>query len=56
MGSATAMAVLVGILAVILVGAFLIVWMRDKNRSQEVAEDPERLDTDPTRPNHSSGQ
>jgi hypothetical protein len=45
------MAVLVGILAVILVGAFLAVWLRDKNRSQEVADDPGRLDTDSTRHN-----
>jgi hypothetical protein len=42
------MVVLVIVLAVILVGGFLVVWMRDKNRSQAVAEDSGRFDSDPS--------
>jgi uncharacterized membrane protein YqiK len=41
------MVVLVIVLAVILVGGFLVVWMRDKNRSHAVAEDSGRFDGDP---------
>jgi len=41
---ATGMAVLIGVLAVIMVAAFLVVWLRDRNRSQDVADDPERPD------------
>lgn len=46
MGSATSMAILIGVLALILVGAFLAVWTRDRNRSHEQAGDPGRTDTD----------
>ncbi len=42
------MIVLVIVLAVILVGGFLVVWLRDKNRSHAVAEDSGRFDADPT--------
>jgi hypothetical protein len=47
MGSATSMAILIGVLALILVGAFLAVWTRDRNRSHEQSGDPARTDTDP---------
>lgn len=40
----TAMAVLLGILVPVLLGAFLFLWRRDKERSDKVADDPERLD------------
>lgn len=55
MGSAAWMAVLIGVLAVILVGAFLAVWMRDRNRSHEVADDQGRFEADPSRRNQSPG-
>jgi hypothetical protein len=45
---ATGMVVLIIVLAVILVGGFMAVWMRDKNRSHAVAEDSGRFDADPT--------
>lgn len=48
---ATAMAVLLVVLAIVLVGGFMTVWKRDKDRSEDVAEDPSRLDTD--HPRHS---
>jgi len=47
----TGMAILLGVLAVILVGAFLAVWMRDKRRSHETAHDSGRLDSDPSHHN-----
>jgi hypothetical protein len=46
MGPFSAMAILVGVLAVVLIGAFLFLWNRDKSRSDSVADNPERLDTD----------
>jgi hypothetical protein len=49
------MAVLIGILAVILVGAFLAVWLRDKGRSNDVADDAGRFDTDPSSKNQRPG-
>jgi hypothetical protein len=55
MDSVTAMAVLIGILAVVLVGGFIAVWMRDKGRSNEVADDAGRLDTDPSKKGRNSG-
>lgn len=39
-------AVLLGILAVVIVAAFILLWVRDKDRADEMADDPERLDTD----------
>ena len=45
---ATGMVVLIIVLAVILVGGFMTVWMRDKNRSHAVAEDSGRFDSDPS--------
>ncbi len=47
MGSFASMAILVGVLAVIMVGVFVFLWSRDKGRSDSVAEDSARLDTDP---------
>ena len=47
MGSFAAMAIVIVVLAVILIGAFVFLWTRDKNRSQSVADNPERLHTDP---------
>jgi hypothetical protein len=55
MDGATGMAILIGILAVILVGAFLAVWMRDKGRSNEVADDSGRLDSDSTHNHQNPG-
>jgi hypothetical protein len=49
------MVVLVLVLAVILVGGFLVVWMRDKNRSNAVAEDSGRFEADPSH-RHDSGR
>jgi len=44
-----AMAILLGVLAVALVGAFLAVWLRDKSRSETVSADSDRSRTDPGR-------
>ena len=46
----TAMVFLLGALVVLMVGGFFVAWRRDKDRSQEQAQDPERLDTDTTGP------
>ena len=46
MGSFAAMAIVVGVLAVVMIAAFAFLWTRDKDRSNSVADDPERLDTD----------
>ena len=48
MGSFATMAFVFGIVAVLLIGGFLFMWTRDKNRSQKVADDTERLRTDTT--------
>jgi len=45
---ATGMVVLIIVLAVILVGGFMTVWMRDQRRSKTVAEDSGRFDADPS--------
>jgi hypothetical protein len=45
---ATGMVVLIIVLAVILVGGFMAVWMRDKSRSESVAENSGRFDADPS--------
>ena len=44
----TAMVFLLGALVVFLLGGFFFAWGRDKNRSDEVADDAARLDTDTT--------
>lgn len=46
MNSWAAMAILVGILALVLIGAFLLIWRRDQTRSHEVADDPSRFTAD----------
>ena len=45
MGSTAWAAVLLGTLAVILALAFILLWVRDKGRAEEVSEDPERSHT-----------
>ncbi len=44
---ATGMFVLIIVLAVIIVGGFMTVWMRDQKRSKGVAEDSSRHGADP---------
>lgn len=46
MNSAFAVAVLIGVLAVILAVAFFVVWSRDAKRNDAVADDESRLDTE----------
>ena len=46
MGSFATMAFVFGLMAVLLIGGFLFMWTRDTNRSNAVADDPERFDTD----------
>ena len=46
MGSFATMAIVVGVLAVVLIGVFVFLWTRDKSRSDSVADDPARMDTD----------
>ena len=48
MGSFAAMAIVVGVLAVVMIAVFAFLWTRDKNRSNAVADDPARLDADST--------
>ncbi|HET6562317.1 MAG TPA: hypothetical protein VFG72_10615 [Marmoricola sp.] len=48
MGSFATMAFVFGIVAVLLIGVFMFLWTRDKGRSNDVADNPERLDTEPT--------
>lgn len=43
---ATGMAVLLGVIAVAMVVGFMAVWLRDAKRSEKVADNPERLDTE----------
>jgi hypothetical protein len=45
MSSVMGMAVLLGIIALLLVGGFLFAWKGDKNRSDDVSDETERLDT-----------
>ena len=40
------LAVLLPIIALVLVGFFATLWMKDRNRSQEESHDSTRLDTD----------
>ena len=44
---ATGMAILIGILVVLLLVGFMAAWRRDAKRSEKVADNPERLHTDP---------
>jgi O-antigen ligase len=46
----TAMVFLLAALVVALLGGFFFAWKRDKNRSEAVADDPARLDTDRSTP------
>jgi hypothetical protein len=48
----TAMVVLLVVLVVALLGGFLVAWKRDQSRSDAVADDPARLDTDATSTEH----
>lgn len=47
MSSAAAMTIVVIVLAVALVALFSVVWLKDRDRSQEEAHDAERLKADP---------
>jgi hypothetical protein len=47
MGSTAGAAILVGLIAVLLVSAFIVLWIRDRRRSMNQAADPERADTGP---------
>lgn len=44
---ATGMAILIGILVVLLLVGFMAAWRRDAKRSEKVADNPERLQSDP---------
>jgi hypothetical protein len=46
----TAMVFLLAVLVVALLGGFLFAWKRDKDRSEDVADDSARLDTDSALP------
>ena len=45
MGSTAWAGVLMVTIAVVIAGAFVLLWVRDKDRADEVADDPERTDT-----------
>lgn len=45
MGSTGWVAVLMGVLAVLIAVAFVVLWVRDKGRADEVSTDPERTHT-----------
>jgi hypothetical protein len=47
MGSTAWAAVLMVVVAVVIAGAFILLWVRDKDRANEVADDPERAETGP---------
>ena len=49
MGSTAWAAVLMVTIAVVIAGAFVLLWVRDKDRADEVADDPQRTDTGQTR-------
>ncbi len=49
MSSVAAMFVIVGVLALVLLALFTGLWLKDRDRSQEEALDPERMDTQPER-------
>lgn len=46
MGSTAWAAALMVTLAVVIAAAFILLWMKDKDRADEVSEDPGRVDTD----------
>ena len=46
----TAMVFLLVVLVVALLGGFFFAWKRDKSRSDAVADDTQRLDTDTSTP------
>ncbi|MGO4257572.1 hypothetical protein [Marmoricola sp. RAF53] len=48
MDSTTGAALLLAVLAVLMVGAFLLLWVRDRSRAKEEAGDTERI-APPTR-------
>ena len=43
---ALGMTILLGILVVLMLVGFMAAWRRDAKRSEKVADNPERLDTD----------
>jgi hypothetical protein len=47
MGSTAWAGVLMVTLAVLIAGAFIVLWVRDKGRADEVADDPERTQPQP---------
>lgn len=47
MGSTAWAAVLMVVVAVVIAAAFILLWVRDKDRADEVADDPERAETGP---------
>ena len=47
MGSTVWAAILMIVVAVVIAGAFILLWVRDKDRADEMAEDPERTETGP---------
>ena len=46
MGPFATMAFVFGLIAVLIIGGFIVMWTRDKGRSDSVAGNAERLDTD----------
>jgi hypothetical protein len=51
----TAMVFLLVVLVAALLGGFFFAWGRDKKRSEEVADDTERFDQDPSSPTRRTG-
>ena len=52
----TAMVFLLAVLVVAMLGGFFFAWKRDKDRSEDVADDSARLDTDSALPTTHRGQ
>lgn len=46
MGSTAGAAVLMVAVAILILLAFVVLWVRDKGRADEVSDDPARIDTD----------
>lgn len=46
MGNAVWAGLLMVVLALVIGATFIVLWVRDKGRADEVSDDPERLDTD----------
>jgi hypothetical protein len=44
--SSVGAAVLIGVIAVLIIAAFITLWLRDKGRADEVATDPQRPQPD----------